>query len=152
MESKPIVKIVFVVVIVILLGSLLVPIINSFESSTTVSKQVLENIDESVLIDDKEISMMVSSSATTWAVTTDGKLYGCGQNNYGQQGDGTTTDVTTFTQRLTDQTVASVCCSDNTTWAVTTDGKLYGCGRNNFGQQGDGTTTDVTTFTQRLTD
>ena len=143
---------------------------------------------------------------TTWAVTTDGKLFGCGNNLGGQQGDGTTTDVTTFTQRLSDQTIASVKCnlntnsqgstwavttdgklfrcgsnygnlgtggssdlrtftqvlngesiksveaSPNSTWAVTTDGKLFGCGNNQGGQQGDGTTTNVTTFTQRLSD
>ena len=97
-----------------------------------------------------EISKVVCSTYTTWAVTTDGKLFGCGMNTYGQQGDGTTTNVTTFTQRLDTETIADVVCSGFTTWTVTTDGKLFGCGKNDYGQQGDGTTTNVSTFTQRL--
>ena len=97
-----------------------------------------------------KIASISCSTDTTWVLTTDGKLYGCGRNNYGQQGDGTTTNVTAFTQRLSDKTITDVMCSPYTTWAVTTDGKLYGCGRNNYGQQGDGTTTNVTSFTQRL--
>ena len=84
-------------------------------------------------------------------MTTDGKLFGCGRNQFGQQGDGTTSDVTTFTQRLTNETISSVKAPSGITWALTTDGKLFGCGRNNNDQQGDGTTSDVTSFTQRLT-
>ena len=97
-----------------------------------------------------EIADVVCSGSTTWMLTTDGKLFGCGQNDHGQQGDGTTTDVTTFTQRLSTETIASVVCSQYTTWALTTDGKLFGCGFNSSSQQGTGNTTDVTSFTQRL--
>ena len=46
-----------------------------------------------------EIAKVVCSEYTTWVVTTDGKLFGCGDNDYGQQGSGDTTGVTTFTQR-----------------------------------------------------
>ena len=102
-------------------------------------------------LDNENISMVSCTSNTTWAVTTDGKLFGCGSSDEGKQGISQASDVTTFTQRLSTETVAMVSCSSNTTWAVTTDGKLFGCGDNYYGQQGDGTTTDVTTFTQRLT-
>ena len=87
--------------------------------------------------------------STSWVITTDGKLFGCGANSSGQQGDGTTTNVGTFTQRLSGETISSVGNGVNATWVVTTDGKLYGCGNNANGNQGDGTTTDVLTFTQR---
>ena len=97
-----------------------------------------------------EIADVICSNNTTWAVTTDGKLFGCGMNTNGQQGDGTTTNVTTFTQRLSTETIDTVVCSDYTTWAVTTDGKLFGCGLGSSGQQGSGNTTNVTSFTQRL--
>ena len=98
-----------------------------------------------------EIAQLAGTDYTTWALTTDGKLFGCGYNNNGQQGDGTTTNVTTFTQRLSGETIAMVSCSNNATWAVTTDGKLFGCGSNYYGQQGNDTVRDnITTFTQRL--
>ena len=102
---------------------------------------------------DQTVKDVACSSGTTWAVTTDGKLFGCGDNQYGQQGDGTTTDVTTFTQRLTDQTVKDVVCSTCTTFAVTTDGKLFGCGNNTWGQTSDLEEEGmITEFTQRLSD
>ena len=137
MKNKLIIGIVSLAVVIVLVGSVLIPIIN--DSIET----------EKITIG---IEKTKTSSQTTWVVTSDNKLFGCGQNANGQQGDGTTTNVTTFTQRLTDQTVKDVIPTDTMTWTITTDGKLFGCGRNNYGQQGDGTTTTVTEFTQRLTD
>ena len=95
------------------------------------------------------ITDVVCSQQTTFFLTSDGKLYGMGKNNYGQQGDGTTTDVKTPTQIGSSLgVIADVACSNNTTFFLTSGGSLYGMGQNNYGQQGDGTTTDVTTPTQ----
>jgi len=80
-------------------------------------------------------------------LTSDGDLYMCGRNNYGQQGDGTTTDVNAFTKRASN--VTSYSGNDFTTWYIDSDGDLYGCGYNGDGQQGSGNTTDVITFTKR---
>ena len=99
----------------------------------------------------ENVKEVVISNNTTWAITTDGKLFGCGDNTIGQQGSGDFDNVLTFTQRLSDQTVEKVICSSNTTWAITTDGKLFGAGANTYGQQGSGDATNVATFTQRLT-
>ena len=89
-----------------------------------------------------------SGDDTTWILTQKGELYGCGRNNYGQQGSGDTTDVLTFTKRASN--VKEVKCSDNTTWYIDLDNNLYGCGKNNFGQQGSGdTTSKVLVFTKR---
>ena len=101
-------------------------------------------------LDTETIAMVSATNKTTWAVTTDGKLFGCGDGSGGKQGNNATTVVNTFTQRLNGETIASVNCSESTTWAVTTDGKLFGCGLNDTGQQGNGNTTNVKTFTQRL--
>ena len=87
------------------------------------------------------------SANTTWLLKDDGTLWGCGEGDYGQQGSGSSSDVTSFTQRLTG--VASVACSEYTTWTVRSDGTLWGCGRGNNGQQGSGDTADVTSFTDR---
>ena len=95
-------------------------------------------------------SGVYSSSETTWLLTKDGRLYGCGHNQYGQQGSGDTSDVNVFTQRMPGLTIASVYCSNKTTWFITTEGKLYGCGYGNDGQQGSGNTSNVNMFTQRM--
>ena len=99
---------------------------------------------------DKVVTQVACSDNTTWILTTDGKVYGCGYSGYGQQGSrDITVNVVTFTDRTpTDKVVTQVACSDNTTWILTTDGKVYGCGANFYGQQSSGTT-NVATFTQR---
>ena len=87
------------------------------------------------------------TEGTTWYLTVNGDLYGCGDGYYGQQGSGGTGNVTTFTQRASD--VAHVVCSRFATWYVTTGGDLYGCGDNRYYQQGSGGTVNETTFTKR---
>ena len=47
----------------------------------------------------KTVTQVACSQYTTWFMTQDGKVYGCGQGNSGQQGSGNTTDVKTFTDR-----------------------------------------------------
>ena len=95
------------------------------------------------------MASVACSNYVTWYVTTNGELYGCGVGVY--QGYGSTTNVTTFTQRATD--VASVVAGKGGTWYLTTDGSLFGCGDNYSGQQGSGDDTEmVSTFTQRATD
>ena len=156
-----VVGLVSVLVVIVLLGCVLVPTINNIdlESRTTIT---LDNTGTPVIggnigdqytfnLEGQMITKVIANTTTTWVLTKDGKLFGCGYNSNGQQGDGTTTDVKTFTQRLEGETVKDISAAPSETWAVTTDGKLFGCGANNSGQQGDGTTTDVKTFTQRLT-
>ena len=100
--------------------------------------------------EEKTVTQVASSENTTWIVTQDGKVYGCGQGNNGQQGSGDTTNVTTFTDRTPEgKTVTQLACANSTTWIITQDGKVYGCGANNNGQQGSGGTNNVTTFTDR---
>ena len=94
------------------------------------------------------VEKIYASSASTFYLTTTGELYGCGDNQYGQQGDGTTNNVLTFTKRA--DGVKDVACSNSTTFYLTTTGELYGCGYNGSGQQGDGTTNDVNTFTKKV--
>lgn len=45
------------------------------------------------------VAQVVCSDKATWYVTKSGELYGCGYGFYGQQGNGSTDDVTTFTKR-----------------------------------------------------
>lgn len=88
-----------------------------------------------------------SSDYTTWFVTESGALYGCGRNDYGQQGDGSTNHVSRFTKRA--DNVAKVKATNSTTWYITNGGDLYGCGLGANGQQGSGNTSNVLKFTKR---
>ena len=102
---------------------------------------------------EKTVKDVQVNDDTSWILLTDGTLWGCGSNSSGQQGSGDTTNVTSFTQRLTD--VKEISCTETNSWALKTDGTLWGCGSNYYGQQGAGTSgsgTNVTTFTQRMTD
>ncbi|MBQ2285413.1 MAG: hypothetical protein II244_07080, partial [Clostridia bacterium] len=74
----------------------------------------------------------------------DGDFYLCGRNNYGQQGTGDTTNVTTF--RKVAENVAQIVLTQYSSGYLTTTGDFYLCGWNNAGQQGTGDTTNVTTF------
>ena len=65
------------------------------------------------------IAKVVCTYGVTWFIDKDDNLYGCGHNNYGQQGSGNTTDVTTFTQRASN--VKEVVCTDYSTWYITND-------------------------------
>jgi len=84
----------------------------------------------------------------TCGVTTTGEAYCWGGNNdYGQLGDGTTTQSTTPTLVSGGHTWASV---DGGWWhscGVTTESAMYCWGYNTHGQRGDGTTTQSTTPT-----
>ena len=90
------------------------------------------------------------SIETTWYLTVSGDLYGCGYNEYGQQGNGESgkySKVLTFTKRA--ENVKNVFCSSYTTWYIDNNNDLYGCGYNNQGQQGNGSTSNISTFTKR---
>jgi alpha-tubulin suppressor-like RCC1 family protein len=90
-------------------------------------------------------------SATAWvaiatggdhtvALMSDGTLWGCGQNSWGQLGDGTTTNRY-WPLRIGDG-FASIAAGAGFTLAVKADGTLWAWGYNQYGQLGDGTTQD----------
>ncbi len=68
-------------------------------------------------------------------ITNDGALWGCGSNWMGQIGDGTTKDVLTPKQIMTN--VISASNSAYNSLMLKADGTLWGCGDNSFGQLGD---------------
>ncbi|MAD24671.1 MAG: hypothetical protein CMO44_10925, partial [Verrucomicrobiales bacterium] len=87
----------------------------------------------------------------TCAIMNDDSLYCWGKNNYGQLGDGTTTDRTTPTAvQMPSGTVKQLSLGNRVTCIIMDDDSLYCWGKNNDGQVGDGTTTDRTTPTAVL--
>ena len=73
-----------------------------------------------------------------------------GRNNFGQLGDGNTTDRSTPAQ--VDSDVAQVAAGGNHSLFVKTDGTLWGMGANQQYQLGDGTYTSRSTPVQIATD
>jgi len=90
------------------------------------------------------VGMTIAASGgndpSSFAIQPDGGLWAWGRNNFGQLGNGTTTDTSTPV-RILDNVVA-VSAGHGYTMALRADGSLYTWGRNNFGQLGDGTATN----------
>jgi alpha-tubulin suppressor-like RCC1 family protein len=91
---------------------------------------------------------VAASGVYSVAIKTDGTLWACGTNQYGQFGNGTMAPMptTTFTQIGTATDWADIfCCSSSTngnhTLGLKTDGTLYAWGDNTYGQLGIGNPT-----------
>jgi alpha-tubulin suppressor-like RCC1 family protein/Tfp pilus assembly protein PilX len=85
----------------------------------------------------------------TFVIGSDGKVYGAGSNDYGQLGDGTTTDRSTpVAMQTIDGTnikALQVESGYGTTIVLADNHQVYTVGNNGNGQLGDGTTTNSST-------
>ena len=92
------------------------------------------------LPDGVTFTKVVASLTHTVALTSTGDLYACGANQFGQLGNGTTTEYTVLTAMTPVGVIfTQIACGLHHTVALTSTGQLYACGRNQFGQLGDGT-------------
>ena len=83
---------------------------------------------------------MAAGSEYSLYIKTDGTLWAMGRNQYGQLGDGTTTDRNSSVE--IDSNVSAVVAGAEHSLYIKTNGTLWAMGRNQYGQLGDGTTTD----------
>jgi alpha-tubulin suppressor-like RCC1 family protein len=98
---------------------------------------------------EEKIVAVSSGQDHSSAITETGKLYTWGWNQYGQLGDGTTTNKSTPTliDAFNGEKIVAVSLGASHSSAITETGKLYIWGYNYYGQLGDGTTTNISTPT-----
>ena len=75
----------------------------------------------------------------TFAIKKDGTLWGCGRNDLGQVGDGTTINRNIFVQIGTATNWSEISVGKYFTVGIKTDGTIWAWGDNYSGQLGDGT-------------
>jgi len=92
-------------------------------------------LDPLLIMDD--VATISVAETHIMAITTDGTLWGWGNNIHGQLGDGTTTSRHQPVPIM--DNVAAVSAGPRHTMAITADGTLWGWGNNWAGQLGDGT-------------
>ena len=86
------------------------------------------------------------------ALKNDGTVWAWGRNNYGQLGNGTTTDTNVPGQVSSLSGVMFIAAGGEFALALKRDGTVWAWGWNSSGQVGNGTTTDQHTPVQVLTD
>jgi alpha-tubulin suppressor-like RCC1 family protein len=89
------------------------------------------------------VRSMAAGEYFSLILKTDGTLWACGYNYYGQLGDGTT--ATRYTPVQVMSGVRSMAAGEHFSLILKTDGTLWACGYNYYGQLGDGTTTTRST-------
>jgi alpha-tubulin suppressor-like RCC1 family protein len=85
----------------------------------------------------------------TIVLMSDGTIYGCGNNTWGQLGDGSNNSVnrSLFQLYLPDNKIVSdLDCGYNHTVVLANDGTVYSCGRNTSGQLGLDNSNNYNTF------
>lgn len=87
-----------------------------------------------------DIKQVSTGLCHTMIVMSDGSLWACGRNDYGQLCDSTTESIST-PKKVMDG-VEYVAAGIYYTMFIKTDGSLWACGKNQYGQLGDRTTTN----------
>ena len=101
-------------------------------------------------IDFSEVAQIECGNEFTYVLKTDGTVWSCGDNYYGQLGLGDETTRTLFTQVNIDN-VKQIACGGSFAYILKNDGSLWSCGCNVRGELGldiSGSGTGKTTFTQ----
>jgi len=117
--------------------------------NTTTDRDTPTDITSQFGLNGEETMISVSLGAYhSAALSSEGRLFVWGWNNYGQLGNGTTTDQMTPTNITSqfslnaEETITRVFLGDYHSSAITSEGRVFTWGYNSKGQLGDNTTTD----------
>jgi len=104
-------------------------------------------IDTTGVLDGKILIALSGGDDHTLALADDGTVYAWGRNDFGQLGDGTTTDSASpvavdMTGALDGKTVIAIGGGHTHSLVLTSEGKVHAWGYNQNGQLGDGTGID----------
>lgn len=115
-------------------------------STTNVSSPVAVNT--SGVLNGKKMASIATALGTTCAIDTDGKAYCWGLNNYGQLGNGSTTNslvpvAVTSSGALNGKKLWSIKSGADFFCADAVDGTAFCWGRNAYGMLGNGTTSTM---------
>jgi alpha-tubulin suppressor-like RCC1 family protein len=94
--------------------------------------------------------LVVAGGYHSFALGSDGRLWGWGLNDSGQLGDGSREDrpVPYLSQPPAGLTLRTLAAGEEHSCILTADGRLYVCGRNDAGQLGTGDTTSTAQWTE----
>jgi uncharacterized repeat protein (TIGR02543 family) len=108
-----------------------------------------------IILSEGEIITSVSLAAYhSLAITSDSRIFTWGRNDFGQLGDGTTTnklepiEITNRFNLVAGETITSVSLGSNFSSLITSYGRVFTWGSNEFGQLGNGTETSRFTPTE----
>lgn len=104
-----------------------------------------------VTVETKTFKQVSSYSESSAAIDSEGHIWTWGENNYGQLGDGTTTNIYSPKQVSDKTKFKYVSVGSDSMLAIDEAGNLWSWGNNAYGQLGDGTTTQRSTPMQITT-
>jgi len=91
---------------------------------------------------DTDWTILSSGSGSTAVLKTNGTLWMCGDNSFGQLGLATKTQQNSFVQVGTDTDWVKAYCGGSNTFAIKANGTLWAWGRNDYGKLGFSDTND----------
>ena len=115
-------------------------------SGTTNSSNLTINGDKSVTaVFTRQLAMVAAGYYHTLALKSDGTVWAWGDNEYGQLGDGTTTERSAPVHVQLLSGITGIAGGGRHTVALKNDGTVWAWGYNGSGQLGDGSNTDSST-------
>ena len=118
-------------------------------TTTNSSMPICISDTENSVLKGKNIKNISANEDTVCAIDDNGKVYTWGRNNYGQLGNGTTTNSSmpicisdTENSVLKGKNIKNISANGYTVCAIDDNGKVYTWGENDYGQLGNGKTTN----------
>ena len=125
----------------------------STNKGSILGNETIDITSEANLFEGKTISQISVGGNHSLALDSEGQIYAWGSNDYGQLGNGDTTDSNTPVKVdtsgvLDGKTISQISAGNYHSLALDSEGQIYAWGGNYVGQLGNGDTTDSNTPVQ----